>query len=55
MINQPDYIIINEENTLLLNKLMGNDSRFDPNLLENALDIIIDEHILPFKISEQFL
>lgn len=43
------------KNTILLNKLVGNDGRFDPNLLENALDILVDEQILPFKISEQFL
>jgi hypothetical protein len=50
-----DQIADSIKNTILLNKLMGNDSRFDPNLLENALDIIVDERILPFKISEQFL
>ncbi len=43
------------KNSILLNKLMGNDNRFDPNLLENSLEIILDEQILPFKISEQFL
>ena len=43
------------KNTILLNKIIGNESRFDPNLLENALDILVDEQILPFKISEQFL
>jgi hypothetical protein len=43
------------KNSILLNKLMGNDNRFDPNLIENSLEIILDEQILPFKLSEQFL
>jgi len=43
------------KNTILLNKLIGNDNRFDPNLIENSLEILMDEQILPFKISEQFL
>ena len=43
------------KNTVLLNKLMGNDNRFDPNLIENALEILLDEKILPFKLSEEFI
>lgn len=50
-----DKIADSIKNTILLNKLMANDNRFDPNLLENALDILIDENILPFKLSEDFL
>ena len=49
-----DNIADSIKNSILLNKLMGNDNKFDPNILENALDIIIDEDILPFKISEDF-
>lgn len=43
------------KNTILLNKLMANDVRFDPNLISNALDIIFYEKILPFKLDESFL
>ena len=50
-----DNISDSIKNTILLNKLMANESRFDPNLLENALDIILDENILPFKLSEDFI
>tara|TARA_B100000963_G_scaffold176268_1_gene153323 strand:+ start:29619 stop:30488 length:870 start_codon:yes stop_codon:yes gene_type:complete len=50
-----DIVADSIKNTILLNKLMANDNRFDPNLLENALDILIDENILPFKLSEDFL
>lgn len=50
-----DQIADSIKNTILLNKLFGNDNRFDPNLLENALEILLDEQILPFKISEHFL
>lgn len=50
-----DSISDSIKNTILLNKLMANESRFDPNLLENALDILIDENILPFKLSEDFI
>ena len=43
------------KNTILLNKLMANDVRFDPNLISNALEIILHEKILPFKLDEEFL
>lgn len=50
-----DQIADSIKNTILLNKIIGNVSRFDPNIMENSLDILVDEQILPFKISEQFL
>jgi hypothetical protein len=50
-----DQIADSIKNTILLNKLMGNDNRFDPNLIENALEILLDEKILPFKLSEEFI
>ena len=50
-----DKIADSIKNTILLNKLMGNDNRFDPNLIENALEILLDEKILPFKLSEEFI
>jgi len=50
-----DKISHSIKNTILLNRLMANDIRFDPNLISNALDIIFHEKILPFKLDQAFL
>ena len=43
------------KNSILLNKLMANDVRFDPNILQNAYNLLLYENILPFKLDESFL
>ena len=43
------------KNSILLNKLMANNVRFDPNILQNAYNLLLYENILPFKLDESFL
>ena len=43
------------KNSILLNKLMANDVRFDPNIIQNAYNLLLYENVLPFKLDESFL
>jgi hypothetical protein len=43
------------KNSILLNKLVANDIRFDPHIIINSYNLLLYENILPFKLDESFL